>query len=55
MGQAYRGESRFLKPGEKMVAAIEGIGSMTLPVVAGTAPPAGTGSYLPPISTYRKP
>ena len=35
MGAAYRGEQRFLKPGEKMVAAIEGIGSMTLPVVAG--------------------
>lgn len=54
MGAAYRGETRFLKPGEKMVAAIDGIGSMTLPVVAGPAPPAGTGSYLPPISTYKK-
>jgi 2-keto-4-pentenoate hydratase/2-oxohepta-3-ene-1,7-dioic acid hydratase in catechol pathway len=54
MGAAYRGEQRFLKPGEKMVAAIEGIGSMTLPVVAEKAPPPGTGSYLPPISAYKK-
>jgi 2-keto-4-pentenoate hydratase/2-oxohepta-3-ene-1,7-dioic acid hydratase in catechol pathway len=54
MGAAYRGEQRFLKPGEKMVAAIEGIGSMTLPVVAEMAPPPGTGSRLPPISTYKK-
>lgn len=54
MGQAYRGEQRFLKPGEKMVAAIDGIGSMTLPVVAGPVPPAGTGSYLPPVSSYKK-
>ena len=39
MGQAYRGAERFLKPGEKMVATIDGIGTITLPVVAGTAPP----------------
>ncbi len=54
MGQAYRGEERFLKPGEKMVATIDGIGSITLPVVAGPEPPPGTGSYLPPVSSYRK-
>jgi 2-keto-4-pentenoate hydratase/2-oxohepta-3-ene-1,7-dioic acid hydratase in catechol pathway len=54
MGQAYRGAERFLKPGEKMVAAIEGIGSITMPVVAGPAPPPGTGSRLPAVSTYRK-
>lgn len=53
-GQAYRGEERFLKPGEKMVATIDGIGTLTLPVVAGPVPPAGTGAYLPPVSTYRK-
>jgi hypothetical protein len=37
------------------VAAIEGIGSITMPVVAEPAPPPGTGSRLPPVSTYRKP
>ena len=55
MGQAYRGAERFLKPGEKMVAEIEGIGSLTMPVVSEPAPPPGTGSRLPPVSTYRKP
>lgn len=55
MGQAYRGAERFLKPGEKMVAEIEGIGSITMQVVSEPAPPAGTGSRLPPVSTYRKP
>ena len=40
MGQAYRGAERFLKPGEKMVATIDGIGTLTLPVVGG----AGTGA-----------
>jgi len=54
MGHAYRGEERFLKPGEQMVATIDGIGTLTLPVVAGSVPPAGTGAYLPPVSTYRK-
>ena len=51
-GTAYRGEQRFLKPGETIVASIEGIGTLRLPVVAGPAPPAGTGSYLPPVSSY---
>lgn len=54
MGQAYRGAERFLKPGEKMVASIDGIGTITLPVVAGPAPPPGTGAYLPAVSSYRK-
>jgi len=54
VGTAYRGEQRFLKPGDKIVASIDGIGTLTHPVVAGEAPPAGTGSYLPPVSTYRK-
>ena len=54
MGQAYRGAERFLKPGEKMVATIDGIGTLTLPVVAGREPGPGTGSRLPAVSTYRK-
>jgi 2-keto-4-pentenoate hydratase/2-oxohepta-3-ene-1,7-dioic acid hydratase in catechol pathway len=53
MGNAYR-EQRFLKPGETIVASIEGIGTLTLPVVAGPVPPAGTGSYLPPVSSYSR-
>ena len=54
MGTAYRGEQQFLKPGETIVASIEGIGTLTLPVVAGEPPPAGTGSFLPPVSSYQK-
>ena len=54
MGQAYRGAERFLKPGEKMVATIDGIGTITLPVVAEPEPPPGTGARLPPVSSYRK-
>ena len=47
MGQAYRGAERFLKPGEKMTASIDGIGSITMNVVGEQAPPPGTGSRLP--------
>jgi 2-keto-4-pentenoate hydratase/2-oxohepta-3-ene-1,7-dioic acid hydratase in catechol pathway len=54
MGSAVRGAPRFLKPGDEVVASIEGIGTLTLPVVAGPEPPPGTGSYLPPVRTYRK-
>ena len=54
MGQAYRGAERFLKPGEKFTAAIDGIGSITMNVVAEPAPPPGTGSRLPAVSSYRK-
>jgi 2-keto-4-pentenoate hydratase/2-oxohepta-3-ene-1,7-dioic acid hydratase in catechol pathway len=54
MGQAYRGAERFLKPGEKMVATIDGIGTLTLPVIGEREPPPGTGSRLPPVSSYRK-
>ena len=52
-GTAYRGEQQFLKPGDRIVAAIEGIGTLTHPVVAEEPPPAGTGSFLPPVSSYR--
>ncbi|MGE4657658.1 MAG: fumarylacetoacetate hydrolase family protein, partial [Gammaproteobacteria bacterium] len=46
-GTAYRGERRFLQPGETIVATIEGIGTLTLPVKAEGAPSSGSGSYLP--------
>jgi 2-keto-4-pentenoate hydratase/2-oxohepta-3-ene-1,7-dioic acid hydratase in catechol pathway len=47
--------SRFLKPGEVIEASIDGIGTLRMPVVAGPAPPGGTGARLPPVSSYRKP
>jgi 2-keto-4-pentenoate hydratase/2-oxohepta-3-ene-1,7-dioic acid hydratase in catechol pathway len=55
MGSAVRGKPTFLKAGDVMTASIEGIGTLTMPVVAGPVPPPGTGSYLPPVSSYRKP
>ncbi len=54
MGSAVRGAPQFLKPGDEIVASIDGIGTLTLPVVAGPEPTPGTGAYLPPVSTYRK-
>jgi len=54
MGTAYRGEQRFLKPGDRITASIEGIGTLNLTAVAGPVPPPGTGSYLPPVSSYAK-
>ena len=53
VGTAYRGEQQFLKPGDRIVADIEGIDTLTHPVVAEEPPPAGTGSFLPPVSSYR--
>ena len=53
-GVAVRGAQRFLKPGDRIVASIEGIGTLTHTAVAEPAPPAGTGSYLPPVSSYLK-
>ncbi|HUF28764.1 MAG TPA: fumarylacetoacetate hydrolase family protein [Gemmatimonadaceae bacterium] len=54
MGTAVRGEQRFLKPGEEIVATIDGIGTLRMPVVAGAVPPPGTGARLPPVSSYRR-
>jgi 2-keto-4-pentenoate hydratase/2-oxohepta-3-ene-1,7-dioic acid hydratase in catechol pathway len=53
-GTAVRGAQRFLKPGDKIVASIEGIGTLTHTAVAEPAPAPGTGSYLPPVSSYAK-
>ncbi|HEX9878207.1 MAG TPA: fumarylacetoacetate hydrolase family protein [Gammaproteobacteria bacterium] len=52
-GRAYRGEQRFLQPGETIEASIDGIGTLMLPVVAEEPPKEGTGSRLPPVSSYR--
>jgi 2-keto-4-pentenoate hydratase/2-oxohepta-3-ene-1,7-dioic acid hydratase in catechol pathway len=51
-GRAYRGEQRFLQPGETIEASIEGIGSFSLNVVGEPEPARRTGSYLPPVSSY---
>ncbi|MCY3731037.1 MAG: fumarylacetoacetate hydrolase family protein [Rhodospirillaceae bacterium] len=51
-GTAYRGEQRFLQPGETIEATIEGIGTLVLPVAAEEIPPERTGSYLPPVASY---
>lgn len=55
MGTAVRGKQMFLKPGDVIEASIEGIGTLRLPVVGEPAPTPGTGAYLPPVSSYRKP
>ena len=55
VGTAYRGEQRFLKPGETVTATIEGIGTLTMPIVGEKEPPKGTGSALPPVKSYRPP
>ncbi len=54
MGTAVRGKQMFLKAGDVITASIDGIGTLTIPVVAGPKPPDGTGAYLPPVSSYRK-
>jgi 2-keto-4-pentenoate hydratase/2-oxohepta-3-ene-1,7-dioic acid hydratase in catechol pathway len=54
MGTAVRGKQMFLKAGDVITAAIDGIGTLTIPVVAGPKPPDGSGAYLPPVSSYRK-
>src|SRR5688572_24388711 len=54
MGTVVRGSQAYLKPGDEIVASIDGIGTLTIPVVAGPQPAAGTGSFLPPVNSYRK-
>jgi 2-keto-4-pentenoate hydratase/2-oxohepta-3-ene-1,7-dioic acid hydratase in catechol pathway len=53
MGTAVRGEQRFLQPGEQITATIDGIGTLTMPVIAADEPPEGTGARLPPVRSYR--
>ncbi len=53
MGTAVRGEQRFLRPGDLIEATIEGIGTLTIPVVGEDAPAGGTGARLPPVRSYR--
>jgi 2-keto-4-pentenoate hydratase/2-oxohepta-3-ene-1,7-dioic acid hydratase in catechol pathway len=53
-GTAVRGVQQFLQPGQTIVASIEGIGTLTLPVVDEQAPLERTGSYLPAVSSYQR-
>ena len=53
MGTSVRGEQVWLVDGDEITATIDGLGTLRHKVAAATAPPPGTGSYLPPISSYR--
>jgi 2-keto-4-pentenoate hydratase/2-oxohepta-3-ene-1,7-dioic acid hydratase in catechol pathway len=53
MGTAVRGEQRFLQPGEVISATIEGIGTLTHPVVGEPEPKGLTGANLTPVCNYR--
>jgi 2-keto-4-pentenoate hydratase/2-oxohepta-3-ene-1,7-dioic acid hydratase in catechol pathway len=53
MGTAVRGEQRFLEGGEEMVATIDGVGTLHIPVKAEPRPPEGTGVQLPPVRSYQ--
>lgn len=55
MGTAVRGAPSFLKAGDVITASIEGIGTLTMPVVSEANPGPGTGAFLPAVSSYRKP
>jgi 2,4-diketo-3-deoxy-L-fuconate hydrolase len=53
MGTSVRGQQVWLVNGDEITATIDGIGTLRHKVAAAPAPPAGTGSYLPPVSSYR--
>ena len=53
MGTSVRGEQVWLVAGDEITATIEGIGTLRHKVAAAPPPPPGTGSYLPPVSSYR--
>jgi 2-keto-4-pentenoate hydratase/2-oxohepta-3-ene-1,7-dioic acid hydratase in catechol pathway len=53
MGTSVRGEQVWLVAGDEITATIEGLGTLRHKVAAAPAPPRGTGSYLPPVSSYR--
>jgi len=55
MGTAVRGAQRFLQPGEVIEATIDGIGTLTMPVVGEKEPKGLSGAALPPVNSYRDP
>jgi 2-keto-4-pentenoate hydratase/2-oxohepta-3-ene-1,7-dioic acid hydratase in catechol pathway len=55
MGTSVRGSQVWLVAGDEITATIDKIGTLRHKVEAAPAPPTGTGSYLPPLSSYRTP
>ena len=55
MGTSVRGSQLWLVAGDEITATIDKIGTLRHKVEAAPEPPPGTGSYLPPVATYRKP
>jgi 2-keto-4-pentenoate hydratase/2-oxohepta-3-ene-1,7-dioic acid hydratase in catechol pathway len=53
MGTSVRGSQVWLVAGDEITATIDRIGTLRHKVEAGPAPPTGTGSFLPPVSSYR--
>ena len=53
MGTSVRGQQVWLVDGDEITATIDGLGTLRHKVAAAPAPPPGTGSYLPAISSYR--
>ncbi|MGD8279230.1 MAG: fumarylacetoacetate hydrolase family protein, partial [Gemmatimonadota bacterium] len=53
MGTAVRGEQRFLQAGEVISGSIDGIGTLTMPVVDEPEPQGLTGAQLTPVCNYR--
>jgi len=54
VGTAVRGEQRFLQPGDVIVASIDGIGTLRMPVVGEERPTGLTGAQLAPVREYRR-
>jgi 2,4-diketo-3-deoxy-L-fuconate hydrolase len=54
MGTSVRGSQVWLVAGDEITATIDRIGTLRHKVDAAPAPPPGTGSYLPPVSSYRQ-
>ena len=52
LAQALRQD---LKPGDEVVATIDGIGTLRMPVVAEKEPAGLSGAQLPPVDSYRDP
>src|SRR5688572_1269534 len=55
MGTSVRGSQVWLVAGDEITATIDKIGTLRHKVEAAPAPPTGSGSYLPPLSSYRGP
>ncbi len=53
MGTSVRGSQLWLVAGDEITATIDGLGTLRHRVAAAPAPKPGTGSYLPPVSSYR--